>query len=82
MMVMTVGNAHFPLSGGGVDWYGGKAATIAPGDTIYYSFWIKTSAPTITADIDNPQAGGRIGIDIYGSGGDICDFHSRRSCYM
>lgn len=59
-------------SGGGVDWYGGKAATIAPGDTIYYSFWIKTSAPTLSADIGNPQAGGRIGIDIYGSGGDIC----------
>ncbi|MGO8807003.1 MAG: hypothetical protein ACLQO7_10465 [Candidatus Bathyarchaeia archaeon] len=54
-------------NGWGVDWYGGKAATIAPGDTIYYSFWIKTSQPTLPQDVNNPIAGARIGVDIYGS---------------
>jgi hypothetical protein len=42
---------------------------IAPGDVIYFSCWIKTSAPTVSADIGNPQAGGRLGIDIYSSSG-------------
>ena len=45
--------------------------SIAPGDTIVYSCWIKTSAPTLSSDNGNPQAGGRIGIDFYGSQGGI-----------
>ncbi len=46
--------------------------SIAPGDTIYFSCWIKTGSATQSSDANNPQAGGRIGIDMYGSGGDIC----------
>lgn len=45
--------------------------SIAPGDTIVYSCWIKTSAATLSSDIGNPQAGGRIGIDFYGANGGI-----------
>lgn len=53
-------------NGFGVDHWG---PAIASGDVIYYSCWIKTSAATLQADIGNPQAGGRIGIDIYSSSG-------------
>lgn len=45
---------------------------ISPGEQIYFSCWIKTSAPTVAGDIGNPQAGGRIGMDMYGSLGGIC----------
>jgi hypothetical protein len=50
--------------------YGGMS--VAPGDKIVFSCWIKTSAATLKADVGNPQAGGRIGIDIYGAKGVIC----------
>lgn len=42
---------------------------VKPGDHLTFSCWIKTSAPTLEADIGNPQAGGRIGIDVYGRNG-------------
>jgi hypothetical protein len=42
---------------------------IKPGDVIEYSAWIKTSAATLSADVGNPQAGGRIGLDVYSSSG-------------
>src|ERR1039457_4101704 len=44
---------------------------ISPGDHIVFSCWIKTSGATLSADYNNPQAGGRIGIDFYGSLGGI-----------
>lgn len=43
--------------------------SISSGQTIYYSFYIKTGAATLPEDIDSPIAGGRIGIDIYGANG-------------
>jgi hypothetical protein len=52
--------------------YGGMS--VAPGDKIVFSCWIKTSAATLKADVGNPQAGGRIGIDMYGAKGVICGF--------
>jgi len=48
--------------------------SVAPGDKIVFSCWIKTSAATLKADVGNPQAGGRIGIDMYGAKGVICGF--------
>jgi hypothetical protein len=45
--------------------------SIKPGDHVVFSCWIKTSAATLQADVGNPQAGGRIGFDIYGEGGDV-----------
>jgi len=50
--------------------YGGLS--VAPGDTVVFSCWIKTSAATLAADQGNPQAGGEIGIDIYGASGCVC----------
>ena len=50
--------------------YGGLG--VAPGDQIVFSCWIKTSAATLGADVGNPQAGGEIGIDMYGAKGVIC----------
>ncbi|MGO8805803.1 MAG: hypothetical protein ACLQO7_04255 [Candidatus Bathyarchaeia archaeon] len=50
----------------GVD-HGG--INISPGDTVVFSCWIQTSAATLSADSGNPQAGGRLGIDIYGVNG-------------
>lgn len=50
--------------------YGG--VTVKPGDQIVMVTAIKTSAATVTADISNPQAGGRPGIDVYGAKGRIC----------
>jgi hypothetical protein len=47
--------------------------SVAPGDEIVFSCWIKTSAATLSADVGNPQAGGRIGISMYGPNGGICD---------
>jgi len=56
-------------NGWGVDWWGGSQSEIVPGDTITFSAWIKTSAATLSADVGNPEAGGRIGIDMYSSSG-------------
>jgi hypothetical protein len=53
-------------NGWGVDHWDSRQ-NIAPGDTIYFSCWIKTSLATLSADVNNPIAGGRIGLDIYGS---------------
>jgi hypothetical protein len=39
------------------------------GDVVYFSCWIKTSATPDSGDIGNPIAGGRLGIDFYGSEG-------------
>ena len=57
----------------GVD-YGGLG--VAPGDKIVFSCWIKTSAATLGADVGNPQAGGEIGIDIYGAKGVVCPIYT------
>lgn len=46
---------------------------VAPGDQIVFSCWIKTSAATLSADVGNPQAGGKIGFSAYGPNGGICD---------
>ena len=67
MQDLQLGN-YFDSSNYGAD-FGGLS--IAPGDTIVYSCWIKTSAPTLSSDNGNPQAGGKIGIDFYGSQGGI-----------
>ncbi len=58
-------------NGWGVDWCpsGYLRQPIAPGDKIYYSFWIETSVATLSSDVGNPQAGARIGIDFYGPNG-------------
>ena len=53
----------------GVDWT--NSPPIAPGDVIYFSVWIETSAATLSSDIGNQYAGGRIGLDMYGSQGGI-----------
>jgi hypothetical protein len=54
----------------GVDWSPNDVSQIiAPGEVISFSCWIKTSAPTLSADINNPQAGGRLGMDLYGANG-------------
>jgi len=47
------------------------ALDVSPGDHIVFSCWIKTSGATLSADYNNPQAGGRLGIDFYGSLGGI-----------
>ena len=58
-------------NGWGVDWCpsGCVRQPIAPGDKIYYSFWIETSVATLSSDVGNPHAGARIGIDFYGPNG-------------
>ena len=54
---------------------------VKPGEVIYYSCWIKTSAATISADNSNPQAGGRIGIDFYGANGGITGIQTPDGAY-
>jgi hypothetical protein len=49
----------------------GPWLSVSPGEQITFSCWIETSAATLSADVGNPQAGGRIGIDFYGSLGGI-----------
>ncbi len=72
-MIINYTNTHnglaswqVPLSA--ADWgVDREYINISPDQTVVYSFWIKTSAPTIENDTN--MAGGRIGIDIYGNNG-------------